>query len=284
MTLRELILQAEAKLVEGPHRDRARLDVEALLFYVAKRDRAWLLSHSNDKAEEDLELRFNALVTRRKTGEPIQYITGMTEFFGLPFAVTPDVLIPRPETEHVVEEVIRLAALLTGEQLSIADIGTGSGAIAVALAHSLPQAKITATDISPAALRIAGENARRNHVSGRIDFREGDLLEPLAGRRFQVIVSNPPYVPTRDIKSLSVEVREYEPHSALFAGDDGLDVYRSLIPQASEHLDPGARLVVEIGYGQQAGVQHLFEAAGYCEIHFFLDYQGIPRVATARRF
>jgi release factor glutamine methyltransferase len=280
MTLRELVLQAEETLRAGPHPERARLDAEALLRHQLGRDRAWLLAHGDDAADSADAAAFAEIVGRRLAGEPIQYITGSAEFYGLPFAVTPGVLIPRPETEHLVEAVLRLAAQFPAPR--IADIGTGSGAIAVALAHSLRQAQITATDLSPQAMGIARKNAFQNGVLNRIEFLEGDLFAPLAGQRFDIVASNPPYVPLADSPSLSVEVREFEPHSALFAGEDGLDFYRRLIPAAHEHLVPGGWLVLEIGYGQQPAIQQLLAQSGYGEIHFVPDYQRTSRVACGR--
>jgi release factor glutamine methyltransferase len=280
MTLRELVLQAEETLRAGPHPERARLDAEAMLRHQLGRDRAWLLAHGDDAVELANAAAFAEIVGRRLAGEPIQYITGSAEFYGLPFAVAPGVLIPRPETEHLVEEVLRLAAQFPAPR--IADIGTGSGAIAVALAHSLQQAQITATDLSEQALGIARKNALHNGVLNRIEFLEGDLFAPLAGQRFDIVASNPPYVPLADSPSLSVEVREFEPHSALFAGEDGLDLYRRLIPAAREHLVPGGWLVLEIGYGQRPAIQQLLTQSGYGEIHFVPDYQRISRVACGR--
>jgi len=220
-----------------------------------------------------------ALVERRRIGEPIQYITGETEFYGLPFRVTPDVLIPRPETEHLVEKVLSLASQF--DQARIVDVGTGSGAIAVALAHKLPQARIAATDISSQALVVAEENAKRNGAFVR--FLQGDLLAPVAGERFEIVVSNPPYVPETDRATLSVEVRDYEPALALFAGDDGLDVYRRLIPAAFDALVPGGYVALEIGYGQSPAITELLARAGFAQIEFVPDLQNIPRVACARR-
>jgi release factor glutamine methyltransferase len=282
MTLRELAAEAESRLLAGAHPERARRDAEFLLLHASQRSRAWLLAHGDDEANAMERGALDALLERRAAGEPIQYITGEAEFYGLPFAVTRDVLIPRPETEHLVEEVLRLAAELPEGPLQIADIGTGSGAIAVALARSLPRAHLDATDLSPDALGIARKNAERNGVAGRIDFLEGDLLAPLAGRSFQMIASNPPYVPLGDVDGLAVEVREYEPHAALFAGQDGLDVYRRLVPEAHAHLAAGGWLVMEIGYGQQAAIAGLLEGIGYSGIHFVADYQGIPRVACGQ--
>ena len=283
MTLRALAAAADAALRKGPHPERARLDAETLLLHLLNQNRTWLLTNWETDASPEIESAFSKLVDRRGSGEPLQYITGIAEFFGLPFQVAPGVLIPRPETEHMVEEVLRLARLQVRQKLSIADIGTGSGAIAVALAHSLPNARLTATDLSPQALSIARENAAKNHVSERIEFVEGDLLAPLSGQTFAIIASNPPYIPDSDLVSLSVEVREYEPHSALFGGEHGLTIYRRLIPDAYDLLLPGGWLVLEIGFGQQQSIQTLLEQSFYTEIHFIADYQGIPRVAVGRK-
>jgi release factor glutamine methyltransferase len=193
------------------------------------------------------------------------------------------VLIPRPETEHLVEKVIEIAARagagLPGPR--IVDVGTGSGAIAVALAHELPQARITAIDLSAPALGIAAENAKRNGVAVR--FLRGDLLAQVGGEQFEIVVSNPPYVPGADRASLAVEVRDYEPALALFAGDDGLDVYRRLIPAAFGVLIPGGSLALEIGFGQSPAIKELLGFSGFEEIDFIPDLQGIPRVAFGLR-
>jgi release factor glutamine methyltransferase len=283
MTLRETVAAAEAKLLESPHPERARLDAETILLHVLCQDRAWLLAHWDDEAEPAATCVYYDLVARRQVGEPIQYITGSSEFFGLPFSVGPGVLIPRPETEHLVEEVVRLAGEFDTTPLRIADIGTGSGIIAVAVAHALPQVQVTAIDSSAPALAIAMENAQQNHLEGRIQFVEGDLLAPLAGDTFHIIASNPPYIPTSEKDCLSIEVRDHEPHSALFAGDDGLDLYRRLIPEARDLLIRGGWLVLEIGYGQQPAIEQLLMANRYNNIHFVQDYQKIPRVAAGRR-
>jgi release factor glutamine methyltransferase len=283
VTLRELVSTAETTLLQSPHPACARLDAETLLLHVLNQNRAWLLAHWDDEAEAERTCAYDDLVARRQTGEPIQYITGSSEFFGLPFSVGPGVLIPRPETEHLVEEVIRLANEWGAIPIRIADIGTGSGIIAVAVANALPQAQIAAIDSSAQTLAIARDNAQRNDLEARIQFFEGDLLAPLAGQSFHIIASNPPYIPTSESESLSIEVREHEPHSALFAGDDGIDIYRRLIPDAFPLLIPGGWLVLEIGYGQQPAIEQLLQANGYQEIHFLPDYQGIPRVAVARR-
>jgi|SRR5271165_943292 len=279
MTLREALRQGEARLASGPHPERARRDAETLLLHLAGSDRAWLLAHGDEDFGGCTAIRYAALLDRRKRGEPIQYITGECEFYGLPFGVTPDVLIPRPETEHLVE-----AAILLSRQFNlnrIVDVGTGSGAIAVALAGALSPVFVTAIDLSPAALAIAQQNAERNNVS--IRFLQGDLLEPVAGETFSIVVSNPPYVPLSDRETLAVEVRDYEPSLALFASDDGLAIYRRLIPQTFRVLAPGGHIALEIGFGQANAVRELLASAGFHSIRLIPDLQGIPRVLTATR-
>jgi release factor glutamine methyltransferase len=280
-SLRHHLDLASLALKDGPHPDRAQQDAEFLLMHTLERNRAWLIAHLEDELSARDETAYAAIIARRRTGEPIQYITGQTEFYGLPFKVTRDVLIPRPETEHLVEKALELASGQTAPRM--VDVGVGSGAIAVALAHELPQAQVTAIDFSTAALVIAHENAELNSVASRIRFLQGDLLSPVAGERFALIVSNPPYVPTADRVTLSVEVRDYEPASALFAGNDGLEVYHRLIPAAFQALTPGGFLLLEIGYGQSPALAALLARSGFTGIEFVPDLQAIPRVACARR-
>jgi release factor glutamine methyltransferase len=296
--IRALIAQGEYTLAEGPHPERARRDCETLLLHVFNEEAqignngwpnhfanqpninsAWLIANQNLTTLSILREKFMTLVNRRLTGEPIQYILGETEFYGQPFRVTPDVLIPRPETEHLIEKVLVLASNFPAPR--VIDIGTGSGAIAVALAHHLPHAQITAIDLSKSALAVAHHNAKHNGVT--IRFLEGDLLTPVAGERFEIIVSNPPYVPSADRAQLSVEVRDYEPALALFAGEDGLEVYRRLIPAAFDALTLGGFLALEIGYGQLPDLAQLLTHSGFQQIEFTPDLQGIPRVACAHR-
>jgi release factor glutamine methyltransferase len=284
--IRALVSEGESTLAAGPHPERARRDAESLFLHVLKkigteRNTAWLLGHLNDPTDHAAE--FKALIQRRLAGEPIQYITNETEFYGLPFLVSPDVLIPRPETEHLVEKVLELAAGFPVPRipvLRIVDIGTGSGAIAIAIARHLPHASISAIDHSNPALAIAQENANRNGVAVR--FLQGDLLNPVANEQFDIVVSNPPYVPTADRDSLSVEVRDHEPPLALFAGPDGLDIYRRLFPQSFACLVPGGFIVLEIGYGQSQPIADLLASSGLTNIEFVPDLQSIPRVAVAQ--
>jgi len=280
-TIRALLAEAEHLLAAGPHLERARLDAEVLLLHVLGKNKAWLMAHADEQLAGDQSARYAELLERRYRGEPIQYITGEAEFYGLPFRVTRDVLIPRPETEHVVEKVLEFAARFS--QPRIIDVGTGSGAIAVALAHHLPCARITATDIWAHALDLAHSNAGSNGVSNRIRFLPGDLFDPVAKEQFEIVVSNPPYVSHNDRDSLAVEVRNHEPALALFAGEDGLEVFRRLIPAAFAALVPGGFVVLEIGYGQEAAIRALLSVSGFDQIEFTPDLQGIPRVASAHR-
>ncbi|HTB96125.1 MAG TPA: peptide chain release factor N(5)-glutamine methyltransferase [Terracidiphilus sp.] len=286
MRLRDSLDYGEAQLRAGPHPNRARRDAETLLLHHLGKNRAWLLAHLDDEFAGCRSIGYIGLIDRRVAGEPIQYITGETEFYGLPFHVTPDVLIPRPETEHLVERVLELAGQISASRrttLEILDIGTGSGAIAVALAHHLPAAHITATDLSAATLDIARKNAGRNAVADCIRFLQGDLLAPVSGEVFDLIVSNPPYVPSTDRSTLSVEVREHEPALALFAGADGLDIYRRLIPSAFSALAHGGFLLLEIGYGQAPAIRALLNESSFSGIQFVPDLQCIPRVAVSVR-
>lgn len=285
-TIRALLAEAEAVLAAGPHPERARRDAETLLLHVLREDAqgaslAWLIAHGDETLPANATAAFREWVERRRSGEPIQYITGETEFYGLRFQVNRDVLIPRPETELLVEKAVELAPVVRRPRLL--DVGTGSGAIAIALAHEWPDAVVTAVEISAAALEVARRNAVRTGFADRIRFLQGDLLEAVAGERFDIVVSNPPYVLETDRESLSVEVRDYEPAQALFAGADGLDVLRRLIPAAFAALVSGGFVALEIGYGQQAAVDALLAGAGFREIEFTKDLQGIPRVVSARR-
>jgi len=271
------------------------LAAELLLMHSLGRDRTWLYSHPEAEMDAPAVEKYFALVARRAGGVPTQYLTGTQEFWGLEFEVTPAVLIPRPETEHVIEVVLeRLAAQARANApLHIADVGTGSGCIAVALAHELPHAEIDATDISPGALEVAQRNAARHNVSARVHFRECDLLNafPQGPRdadrrevRFDAIVSNPPYIRRGDAESLPLDVRGHEPEIALFAGDDGLGVYRPLISQAAQLLLPGGLLALELGYDSLPGVRALLdESAAWRDIRVTPNLAGISRVISAVR-
>jgi release factor glutamine methyltransferase len=291
MTLRDWLVQAEAQLSDGPHSGRAKRDAETLLLHLIGKNKAWLMAHAEDDFAGCNAIRYAGLIERRRKGEPIQYITGETEFYGLAFRVTPDVLIPRPETEHLVEKVLELTTpgaphlgdMREKTPLRILDVGTGSGAIAIALAIKIPNAILTAIDISQSALAIARGNATRNNLAEHIRFLHGDLLAPVAGEQFEFIVSNPPYVPNTDRALISVEVREHEPPIALFGGEDGLAVYRRLIPAAHTALVTGGYLAFEFGFSQMPDVESLLKNAGFQNVEFTHDLQGIPRIASAQK-
>ena len=257
----------------------SRADATLLLRHVLQIPRAELYAYRDRHLTQPQLQIFQELIDQRRTGKPIQYITGEQEFFGLPFRVTPDVLIPRPETEHLVEAAI--VRLQNSSAPRIADVGTGSGAIAVALAHSMPHAELVALDISPAALAIAEHNAEENGVAERIRFVASDLLRDVAGERFDAVISNPPYVAEHERKTLPQEVREFEPALALFAGPTGLEIYTRLIVEARDVLEPGGWLLMEIGHGQRDAVAKLLH--GWDGVEFIPDLQGIPRVAVARK-
>lgn len=279
------------------------LAAELLLMHTLGRDRAWLYTHPEETLDRDACETVFALVARRAAGEPTQYIIGRQEFWGLEFEVTPAVLIPRPETEHVVEVALeRLGAcgikidLATGAPsapLRIADVGTGSGCVAVALAHELPHAEILATDISSAALEVARRNAARHGVSDQIHFPETDLLENVLhesqitnhqSRFFDLIVSNPPYVARDEAAALPREVRDHEPHEALFGGAAGVEIYARLIDQAGALLRPGGALVLELGYDSAGCVRGILDAQpGWTNVRVTNDLAGIPRVIAATR-
>jgi release factor glutamine methyltransferase len=257
----------------------AERDAELLLLYVTGAARTVLFTDGDRPLRAEELATYEELIARRQTGEPIQYILGEQEFYGLPFKVTSAVLIPRPETELLVEAV--LDRLPNDEPLRIVDVGTGSGAIAIAVAHYLPQASVTALDLSEAALAVARENAQRLGLDHRVRFMRSDLLTGVEGEEpFDAVLSNPPYIPESDRQSLHRQVREFEPGMALFAGAEGMDIYRNLIPAAAGLLKPGGLLAVEMGYGQRLAIEGLLHGWNGAEV--LNDLQGIARVVIAR--
>lgn len=280
MTLREALTATAARLTENEHlRDAASRDAELLLLHTLQIPRTTLLAYPTREIAPEQLAEYEANITRRLTLEPIQYITGTQEFYGLDLHVTPAVLIPRPETELLVESVLKL--LPHDQPLRIADIGTGSGAIAIAIAHHLPQAQLTALDLSPEALTIARHNAGTHHLTHRIRFLHSDLLSAVQDETFDAILSNPPYVPTTDLATLHPQVRDHEPHTALFAGPTGLALYTRLIPQAFDALTPGGLLALEIGHGQSESILQLLYQ--WQDQTLLDDLQQIPRTILARK-
>lgn len=262
--------------------DNPRLTAEVLLAHSLGQDRMYLYVHFDQPLYEEERAGFRDLIKQRVQGMPTQYLVGTQEFWSMPFRVTPDVLIPRPETEHLVETVIALSKEFPAPK--IVDIGTGSGIIAISLKKELPQAEIHAGDMSERALAVARQNAAALLAEGHaVSFQQGDLFAPFSGRIFDLIVSNPPYIATDEYAGLAREVRDHEPKLALHAGERGVDIYERLIAEAGRYLNAGGYICVEIGYGQEADVVKIFEEHGY-GIHTVLpDYAGIERVIVANR-
>jgi release factor glutamine methyltransferase len=305
--LRSVLRDAIAQL-EREHVPSAALAAELLLMHTLGQDRAWLYAHPEHELGAAAREQYLSLVARRAGGVPTQHLTGHQEFWGLDFEVTPDVLIPRPETEHVIEVALeRLDVSTAGAdsprrnaEFRIADVGTGSGCIAVALAHELPAAHIVATDISGAALEVARRNAARHIVTARIEFIECNLLDglfqqsafdpsqdkPVTSRQLpnlDLIASNPPYIGRREAATLPREVRAHEPESALYGGESGTEIYAPLIAQAAKLLKPGGILVLELGHNSAEHVSRLLATPEWADVALTNDLAGIPRVASARR-
>ena len=281
MTIAEALQSANASLREAGVPE-AQLVAQSLLAEALKCDRTHLIINFNQQLTTEEYENFAALLARRAVGEPLQYITGRQEFFGLEFQVTPDVLIPRPETELIVEEVIRLATGLTAPL--IVDIGTGSGCLAVALARELPDARLVATDISFAAVSVAQKNSRRHLLSERISLLVADLLAPFAAAPFaDFIVSNPPYVAAAEVPTLQREVRDWEPRVALTDFGDGLNNYRRLFNEAPSRLKSGGYLLCEMGFTQSETIAAMVDETSWKEPRLLADLQKIPRTLVLER-
>ncbi len=295
LAVRAALKQAIAQLREA-RAPSYTLAAELLLIHALGRNRAWLYAHPEELLSPDAAAKFFEAVAKRASGVPTQHLTGKQEFWGLEFETSPDVLIPRPETEHVVEvalDRLGLRKVKNGDSqdaddlnLRIADVGTGSGCLAIALARELPKAQFYATDISPAALAVARRNSERHGVAARIHFLECSLLEGLTNRRscpLDLIVSNPPYIALREKETLPREVRDHEPEIALYAGEDGVGFYPALIAQAAEQLMREGILVLELGHDSLLKVWPLFETPAWTNVGVTHDLAGIPRVIAAER-
>jgi release factor glutamine methyltransferase len=254
-------------------------DAKVLLAHSLGRQKTFLIAYPEFELTDEQQARFGAVIERRAGREPLQHILGRQEFYGRDFRVSPDVLIPRPETEAIVE--LAVGFLADRPEPRFLDIGTGSGCIAVSVAAELPAARGVATDISPAALAVARENADKHGVADRVSFIESDLLGPAVEGEFDLIASNPPYIPLEEFRGLEPEVREFEPRSALTDEGDGLAIIRKIITTAPHHLKPGGRLLIEIGFGQSESVSAMIDRAIWPEAAFHNDLQGIPRILVA---
>ncbi len=273
-----LLGAARERLGEAPFKPPRR-EAALLLARVWERSEAWLMARGEHPVPDPVRHRFEALLTRRLGGEPFAYLLGEREFYGRSFAVDPRVLIPRPETEHLVEAVL---ALPLPSAPRLLDVGTGSGCLAITLALELPAAKVVATDLAPGALAVAAANARRLGAAERVRFLAADLVAGLELGAFDAMVSNPPYVAPEDAERLSIEVRGFEPPLALFAQEQGLAVYRRLLAGAS-CLGPGSSLLLELGLGQAEPVLGAAHDAGFELTRLISDYAGIPRTMVLEK-
>ncbi|MCC6340601.1 MAG: peptide chain release factor N(5)-glutamine methyltransferase [Bryobacterales bacterium] len=274
MTVRTALDQG-TRLLEDARTAAPRLTAEVLLCHALQRERPYLYAHPEEELTPLVQLHYGRYLHERLHGKPTQYITSRQEFFGRPFRVSQAVLIPRPETEHVVETALRLAR---GAK-RVLDVGCGSGAIAVTLALEMPRARVFASDISPEALRVAAENAAGNRAP--VHLVECDLCAAFASRSLDLVVSNPPYVPEGDRQSLQAEVRDYEPSVALYGGPTGVEIYGRLIPEAARVLEPGGWLIMELGYRSLEAVRAMLDSR-WQDIEETADLAGIPRVLAAR--
>ena len=256
-----------------------RIDAELLLLHVMERERIWLFTHDSEVLDDANAAAFDALIARREAGEPVAYLVGTRGFWTLDLTVTPDTLIPRPETERLVELALERIPLNTAAR--IVDLGTGSGAIALAIARERPHSRVIATDASEAALVVARRNAERNSIVN-IAFRAGSWFAPVAGERFDLVVSNPPYIESDDPHLQQGDLR-FEPATALAAGPDGLDDLRVIATEAASHLTQRGWLLVEHGWNQGDAVRDLFTAAGLTEVHTATDLEGRDRITLGRR-
>ena len=278
MQLRQAI-QTAVRRLQAANIGSPRLNAELLAMFALGCDRAYLYAHGERKLTSDEMARYDEALGERARGVPAQYITGHQEFWGMDLIVSPAVLIPRPETEHVIETVLELARECALRR--VVDVGTGSGCIALALAKEFAQAEVHATEFSAEALEMARANAARLQMQERIQFHQADLLEGMGEAAFDYVVSNPPYIGEWEADSVEAQVRRFEPRLALFAGPTGLEVFARLIPQAQRALRPGGWLVMEMGHSSRDQVCELLKE--WEEIRITNDLQGIARVVAARR-
>ena len=278
MNIAEAIETCTAELTENNVPD-ARLDSVILVAFLLGRDKTYLIAHPEAELTTEQQKDLSQLCARRSTREPLQYITGRQEFYRLTFEVTPDVLIPRPETEILVEHAIRF--LSDKHSPYFCEIGVGSGCISISVLHELTNASAVACDVSQKALQVAGRNAIQNNVADRLELIISDVFDFLPREQFDAVLSNPPYVREVDFSTLQPEVRDHEPNIALTSGRDGLNVIKRLIEQAPSYLKTSGMLLFEMGFDQSATVRKLIDDKVWTDIEFLPDLQGIPRILSA---
>jgi len=276
-TISEILITASAILLKGGVAEAVR-EAKSLLAFALDKNQTFPIAHSEYELTTEEEKRFQDFLTRRARREPFQYIVGKQEFYGLNFAVTPDVLIPRPETELLVEAAIEI---LQGDA-RFCEVGIGSGCISISVLHSIKTATAIGLDISEAALKVARENTKTHQVAERLEMRISDVFENLPFEKFDLIVSNPPYIPREDVKTLQPEVGGYEPLNALTDGGDGLSIVRKIIEAAPEFLKPDGFLLMEIGFNQADEVSTMFDENFWRTVEILTDLQLIPRTVKAQ--
>ncbi len=273
------ILKNAAQILSESGVAEPRREANSLLAFALNKNQTFLIAYDEYELSDEEETRFLEFIKRRANREPFQYITGRQEFYGLDFTVTPDVLIPRPETELLVETAIEILR----EDAKFCEVGVGSGCISTAILHEIKTAEAVGLDISEAALNIARRNAAANKVAERLDLRMSDVFETLNGEKFDLIVSNPPYISREEMKTLQPEVRDYEPATALTDSADGISIIRKIIADAPQFLNEKGFLLLEIGHLQSAEVKGMFEKTMWREVESRLDFQGIERVIMAKK-
>ena len=277
--IKEILYPASETLKQNgvalPHREAA-----SLLAFALGKTKTFLLTHDDYELSEAEEAEFQSLIERRAAREPFQYITGKQEFYGLDFAVAPGVLIPRPETEIIVENALEI--LKKFENPRFCEVGVGSGCISVAILFNAPAATAIGLDVSDAALEVAQKNAEKHDVAARLNLRKSDVFGALSTEEFDLIVSNPPYIPRADIEGLQSEVRDFEPLTALTDGGNGLSIIEKIVNSAPNYLKRGGFLLMEIGFGQGKAVENLFAASVWQRVEILPDLQGIPRTVRAQ--
>lgn len=278
MKISDAIRFAARELAKADVADPRR-EAASLLTFVLQKNSAFQIAHPEYALNKTESAAFRSVIRRRAGREPFHYITGSKEFYGLEFEVIPGVLIPRPETEILVKEAIGLLCPIKDPRFL--EIGVGSGCISIAILHSVLFSNGVGTDISETALKVTEKNAVMHNVADRLTLQKSNLFKGVTGA-FNLIVSNPPYIPESDLESLQTEVGQFEPHSALFGGPDGLAIVRPIIRDAPQFMNPGAFLLIEIGFGQSVGVKEMFDKEIWESVEFLPDFQGIPRIAKAR--